>query len=120
MKTTKVSLVKAIREALVHHVPELAEALVKESPDLKPMVDNKAMIDDYLKQIAAELIKDPTRAGELLTTFQPAMDLDKHQQSMEGAGRIEAFLDKVEAGLQTHGVDRTTAIKFVDSFLKFR
>lgn len=133
MKTTKVSLVKAIREALVHHVPELVEALSQEVPELtggrkssfqvhkeKSMAANKAMIDDYLKQIAAELIKDPTRAGELLTTFQPAMDLDKHQQSMEGAGRIDAFLDKIETGLQTHGVDRTTAIKFADSFLKFR
>ena len=84
------------------------------------MADNKAMVDSSLDQIAAELIKSPASVSNLLTTFQPAMDLDMHQQKFGGAGRIDAFLDKVEAGLQDRGVDRSTAIKFADSFLKFR
>ena len=105
MKTTKVKLRKIIREALSQEVS---------------MADNKAMVDSSLDQIAAELIKNPANVSNLLTTFQPAIELDKHQQSMEGAGRIDAFLDKVEAGLQDRGVDRSTAIKFADSFFKLR
>ena len=84
------------------------------------MAANKAMIDDYLKQIADELIKNPDSAGDILTTFEPAIALDKHQQSMEGGLQIDAFLDKVEEDLQSYGVDRVAALKFGDSFLKFR
>lgn len=111
----------------------IREALSTEVPDIRPhrkssfqvhrertMASSKAMIDSSLDQIAAELIKNPASVSKLLTTFQPAMDLDKHQQKFGGAGRIDAFLDKVEAGLQDRGVDRSTAIKFADSFFKFR
>ena len=122
MKTTKAKLRKIIREALSQEVPELTGGR-KSSFQVhkeKSMADNKAMVDSSLDQIAAELIKNPASVSNLLTTFQPAMDLDMHQQKFGGAGRIDAFLDKVEAGLQDRGVDRSTAIKFADSFLKFR
>jgi hypothetical protein len=78
------------------------------------------MVDNSIKQIADELIRNPAAASDLLLTFKPAIELDKHQQTMSGAGRVDAFLDKIEVGLQAHGVDRVTAIKFADSFLKFR
>lgn len=109
------------------------EALSAEVPDVRPrrksswqahkertMADRKAQFDASIEQIAAELIKNPGSVSDLLTTFKPAIDLDKYQQTFAGAGRIDAFLDKVEASLQARGVDRSTSIKFADSFLKFR
>ncbi len=105
MKITKRQLRRIIREALT---------------DNTSMADNKAKIDMYLEEIATEIQKDPANAGNLLKTFQPAAELDMHQQSMEGTGRIDSFLDMVEERLQGLGVDRVAAIKFADSFLKFR
>ena len=122
MKITKANLRKVIREALSQEVPELTGGR-KSSFQVhkeKSMAANKAMIDDYLKQIADELIKNPDSAGDILTTFEPAIALDKHQQSLEGGLQIDAFLDKVEEDLQSYGVDRVAALKFGDSFLKFR
>lgn len=105
MKVTKRQLRRIIREALT---------------DNASMADNKAKIDMYLEEIAAEIQKDPANAGNLLKTFQPAAELDMHQQSMEGALRIDDFLDMVQERLQDLGVDRRAAIQFTDSFLKFR
>lgn len=111
-----------VREALSTMVPDI-EPRRKSSFQAhreRTMADRKAQFNTSVEQIAAELIKNPGSVGDLLTTFKPAMDLDKYQQTFAGAGRIDAFLDKVEASLQAHGVDRSTAIKFADSFFKFR
>ena len=105
MKITKRKLTRVIREAL--------------STDAS-MATNMAKMDGFIKQIADQLIADPASAGNILTTFQPAIELDMYQQSMEGGLRIDAFLDKIEGDLQAQGVDRVAALKFSDSFLKFR
>lgn len=114
-----------IREALSTMVSDIAPRRKsswqahKERKDAS-MAANMAKMDAFIKQVADQLKADPASAGDILTTFQPAIELDKHQQSMEGGLRIDAFLDKVEEDLQAQGVDRVAALKFSDSFLKFR
>ena len=122
MKTTRAQLRKIIRETLSQEVPELTGGRKSsfQAHQEKSMAANKAMIDDSLKQIAAELIKNPASAATLLDAFPPAIELRKHQESMEGGRRIDSFLDKVEDSLKAHGVDRVAAIKFADSFLQFK
>ena len=122
MKITEKKLHKIIREALSTEVPDIRPRRKSswQAHRERTMADRKAQFDASIEQIAAELIKSPGSVGDLLTTFKPAIDLDKYQQTFAGAGRIDAFLDKVEASLQDRGVDRSTAIKFADSFLKFR
>ncbi len=125
MKIKKTHLTKIIREALSTEVPDIAprrKSSFQAHKERKAasMAAEMAKVDGYLKQIADELIRNPESAGDILTTFPPAMALDKHQQSFEGALRIDPFLDKVEEDLQAYGVDRVAALKFSDSFLKFR
>ena len=114
-----------VREALSTMVPDIAPRRKsswqahKERKDAS-MAADMAKMDAFIKQVADQLKADPASAGDILTTFQPAIELDKHQQSMEGGLRIDAFLDKVEEDLQAQGVDRVAALKFSDSFFKFR
>ena len=122
MKITEKKLHKIIREALSTEVPDIRPRRKSswQAHRERTMADRKVQFDASIEQIAAELIKNPGSAGDLLTTFKPAMDLSKYQQTFSGAGRIDAFLDKVEASLQARGVDRSTSIKFADSFFKLR
>jgi hypothetical protein len=122
MKNTTNQIRRIIREALSTEVPDIRPRRKSsfQAHRERTMAANKAMVDNSIKQIADELIRNPAAASDLLLTFKPAIELDKHQQTMSGAGRVDAFLDKIEVGLQAHGVDRVTAIKFADSFLKFR
>ena len=123
MKITKRQLKRVIREALSTMVSDIAPRRKsswqahKERKDASRAADMEKL-DGFIKQIADQLITDPASAGDILTTFQPAIELDKHQQSM--SMHIDALLDKIEADLQVHGVDRVAALKFSDSFLKFR
>ena len=77
-------------------------------------------VDDQIAQVATELISNPGSAGTLVDTFEPAIQLRNYQESMEGGRRIDSFLDKIEDALKAQGVDNVAAIKFADSFLKFR
>ena len=122
MRITKKQLADVIREALSTEVPDVRPHRKSsfQAHKERTMADRKDQFDASIEQIAAELIKNPGSVSDLLTTFKPAIDLDKYQQTFAGAGRIDAFLDKVEASLQARGVDRSTSIKFADSFLKFR
>ena len=114
-----------IREALSTMVPDIAPRRKsswqahKERKDAS-MAADMAKMDAFIKQVADQLKADPASAGDILTTFQPALGLDKHFMSMEGALRMDDFLDKIENDLQDLGVDRVAALKFSDSFLKFR
>jgi len=125
MKIAKKQLRRIIREALSTEVPDIAPPRKssfqahKERKDAS-MAANMAKMDTFIKQVADQLKADPASAGDILTTFQPAIGLDKHFQSMEGGLRMDDFLDKIEDDLKAQGVDGVAALKFSDSFLKFR
>ena len=99
MKITRKQLRKVIRESMYGQMQD---------------------VDDQIAQVATELISNPGSAGTLVDTFEPAIQLRNYQESMEGGRRIDSFLDKIEDELKAQGVDNVAAIKFADSFLKFR
>ena len=110
-----------VREALSTEVPDIAPRR-KSSFQVhqeKTMAARIAKRDSQISKVADMLKKDPASATKLIDSFPPAMDLRASLGKARGAGYIDAFLDKIEAQLQAQGVDRSAAIKFADSFLRF-